>query len=126
MGIYNWYHGTPTDTSPSPSDPAPTPDPTTDPNASFPVEREGGGGRPDGRPLDIHKFSKGVVQKDGTYKRQFTIVSDLSNVKYKSLNDYLKGEKLGDRSGFFSGTDFSQPYDSTKARAAMRIVTGKQ
>ena len=122
MGIYNWYHGTPTDNSPSPSDPAPTPDPTTDPDASFPVEQEGGMSRPDGRPIDIHKFSKGVVQKDGTYKRQFTIVTDLSGVKYKSLNDYLKAEKLGDRSGFFSGTDFSQPYDSTKARTAEGVV----
>ena len=122
MGIYNWYHGTPTDTSPAPSDPAPTPDPTTDPDASFPVEQERGMSRPDGRPVDIHKFAKGVVQKDGTYKRQFTIVTDLSGVKYKSLNDYLKGEKLGDRSGFFSGTDFSQPYDSTKARTAEGVM----
>ena len=122
MGIYNWYHGTPTDTSPAPSDPSPTPDPTTDPDASFPVEQERGMSRPDGRPVDIHKFAKGVVQKDGTYKRQFTIVTDLSGVKYKSLNDYLKGEKLGDRSGFFSGTDFSQPYDSTKARTAEGVM----
>jgi len=125
MSIYNWYHGTPTDSSPSPSTPvAPTPDPTTDPAASFSGEINGGGGRPDGRPIDIHKFSKGVVQKDGTYKRQFTIVSDLSGVKYKSLNDYLKTEKLGDRSGFFSSTDFSQPYDSTKARAAETVMAG--
>ena len=51
-------------------------------------------------------------------------MSDLSNVEYASLNDYLKAEKLGDRSGFFSGTDFSQPYDSTKARAAESVMGG--
>ena len=49
-------------------------------------------------------------------------MTDLSNVKYKSLNDYLKAEKLGDRSGFFSGTDFDVPYDSTKARAAEGVM----
>ena len=67
---------------------------------------------------------RALFRKDGTYKRQFEIVSDLSNVKYASLNDYLKAEKLGDRSGFFSGTDFSQPYDSTKARAAESVMGG--
>lgn len=124
MGIYNWYHGTPTDSAPSPSvPPASTPDPV-DTGAATGSQFDTPSGRPDGRPLNIHKFSKGVVQKDGTYKRQFEIVSDLSNVKYASLNDYLKAEKLGDRSGFFSGTDFSQPYDSTKARAAEGVMGG--
>ena len=74
MGIYNWYHGTPTDTSPSPSDPAPTPDPTTTRMLPLDVEREG----EEVVPMDVRlifiNFSKGVVQKDGTYKRQFTIV----------------------------------------------------
>lgn len=122
MGIYNWYHGTPTDSAPSPSvPPASTPDPV-DTGAATGSQFDTPSGRPDDRPLNIHKFSRGVVQKDGTYKRQFTIVSDLSNVKYASLNDYLKAEKLGDRSGFFSGTDFSQPYDSTKARTAEGVV----
>ena len=43
--------------------------------------------------LTFISFLKALF-KDGTYKRQFTIVTDLSGVKYKSLNDYLKAEKL--------------------------------
>tara|TARA_R100001510_G_C7649182_1_gene206576 strand:- start:45 stop:2504 length:2460 start_codon:yes stop_codon:yes gene_type:complete len=122
MAIYNWYHGTPTDSSPAP-DPAPAPDPVADAGTAQPPESQFESGRPDGRPLNIHKFAKGTVQKDGTYKRQFTVVNDLSGVKYSSLGEYLKAENLGDRSGFFSGTDFSIPYDSTKARAMESTVT---
>ncbi len=117
MATYNWYHGTPVDSSPAP-DPAPAPDPVVSPGAVTAPQDQIDSGRPDGRPVDIHKFSKGVVQKDGTYKRQFTVVNDFSNVKYASLKDYLKAEQLGDRSGYFSGVDFNTPFDSTKARAA--------
>ena len=115
MATYNWYHGTPVDSSPAP-DPAPAPDPV-DVGVPTAPKDQGDSGRGDGRPVNIHKFSEGVVQKDGTYKRNFTVVNDLSNVKYSSLSNYLKAENLGDRSGFFSGTDFNQPHDSTKARA---------
>ena len=120
MAIYNWYHGTPVDSSPAPA-PAPTPDPVVSSGVAAPPQNQIDSGRPDGRPVDIHKFSRAVVGADGKYKRQFTIVDDLSSVKHASLKDYLTAEQLGDRSGYFSGVDFGIPFDSTKARAGEMI-----
>ena len=118
MAIYNWYHGTPVDSSPAPDTPDPEP-PIVEPVGPVDVKLDENEGR---RNPDIHKFSKGVVQKDGSYKRDFTVVDDLSSVKYDSLASYLKAENLGDRSGFFSGVNFDVPFDSTKARGTEMIA----
>ena len=132
MAIYNWYHGKPTDSNPaSDPDPTPAPSPTvtlTDAELHRRYLEQFESGRPDGRPDDIAKFGKGTLNPDGSYTRSFTVVTDLSNVKYESLNDYLSAEKLGDRSGFFSGVDFGVPFDSTTARVTEGVtaVAGPQ
>ena len=93
----NWYH---TVDTPAAQQPAPDPDPVTDPD---PVVAP-----------SVPDFSTDQgfnVQTETSLrnlrKQKKDIASiDFGTVKYATLNDYLKAESLGDRSGFFSGVDF--------------------
>ena len=108
----NWYHGVDdtTTTTPDP-DPDPTPDPDPQPTMTA-IPNVGGEGVTDVR-MDVS------IQR---LNRKGTKVSaiDFGTIKYASLNEALKAEGLGDRSGFFSGTEFKDI--KTKDKKAARIA----
>lgn len=113
----NWYHGVDdtTKTTPDP-DPDPTPDPTPSPVQTAMPNIGGGDGGMD--PAMRRQIDTSI----GRLKKRGTMISpiDFGTVKYASLNEALKAEGLGDRSGFFSGTEFKDV--KTKDKKAARIA----
>ena len=107
----NWYHGVDdtTKTTPDP-DPDPTPDPTPDPVRTAMPNMGGGDGGMD------PAMRRQVDTSIGRLKKRGTMISpiDFGTVKYASLNEALKAEGLGDRSGYFSGTEFKDVKSSDK------------
>lgn len=95
----NWYHTVDTPAAQQPA-PDPAPDPVTDPDPAVAPS--------------VPEFStdQGLnVQTETSLRnlrRQKKDIAaiDFGTVKYATLDDYLKAESFGDRSGFFSGVDF--------------------
>ena len=120
----NWYHGVP-ETAPADPDPDPDPDPPADPvDVDFGQQETDVGGMDPAQEARVSasimrigdQRINGVVTKKG---KNFAAI-DFGTIKYASLDDYLKAEQLGDRSGRFSGVEFpdKDKRDKTLERAA--------
>lgn len=123
----NWYHGVP---ETPPADDTTDEDATDDQAPADPVDVDFGQQETDVGEMDPAQEARvsasimrigdqrinGVVTKKG---KNFGAI-DFGTVKYASLDDYLKAEQLGDRSGRFSGVEFpnKDERDKTLERAA--------
>lgn len=123
----NWYHGVP---ETPPADDTTDEDATDDQAPADPVDVDFGQQETDVGEMDPAQEARvsasimrigdqrinGVVTKKG---KNFAAI-DFGTIKYASLDDYLKAEQLGDRSGRFSGVEFpnKDERDKTLERGA--------
>lgn len=95
----NWYHTVDTPAAQQPA-PDPAPDPVTDPDPvvapSVPESSTDQG---------LNVQTETSLRNLRKQKKDIAAI-DFGTVKYATLDDYLKAESFGDRSGFFSGVDF--------------------
>ena len=95
----NWYHTVDTPAAQQPA-PGPAPDPVTDPDPVVATSV------PDLSTDQGFNVQTETSLRNLRKQRKDVAAIDFGTVKYATLNDYLKAENLGDRSGFFSGVDF--------------------
>jgi spore germination cell wall hydrolase CwlJ-like protein len=117
----NWYHGVP---ETPPADDTTDEDATDDQAPADPIDVDFGQQETDVGGMDPAQEARvsasimrigdqrinGVVTKKG---KNFAAI-DFGTVKYASLDDYLKAEQLGDRSGRFSGVEFPNKAERDK------------